>query len=1512
MSSCTVIQNISQTLKEKGLIDEKFNIIGNTEDVFPYIDKLNKHARTKYGVIEDLVKTKSIPSRLGASATVKVRFNHEVGKYIDEVKRNNPGKQYQKSRDFSSRNNIDDEIQNPYKILQVPITDNFLELVKYKKAQLNQIEKEIKGLNSRNNQKSKELLKEKYIDKKKLEEQIQELEDPNNDILFMYHSVFTELNSMLEDIEQDNVDYDKFDQKLQFLRGFIGQEEFSIFNVLGNDYKYDEETKKDQGYGRLQETLRKVEDKFKESKNNIINKILVKSKMEEILQNLNDKNNKDYTKARELLNQNEDYIITEEDLKTVNRDIGTFSKLLLGVDDSTSGGGLVLATQMIKEEYTSTQNSYVNYVASISDKITELKKKIKDTSFLIKKDSEGNNTLYLTNLYNNSWNLQKKEFQKSFNKFYFENNWKLKKSQYQKIARDLKNTSIVINPAKLSYFKSLMENNPEFDSRYKQYFIHNDTEMQQYEQNIRNLLGPMYDSYIKELEENIQNFDEHITETYNSNSSYKEQNIYKNNIWEYTRNLDNFDGNISSRLNIGNTSTGTEVMFNNFKSLSIIPLDKIGDKSTEYYDSNFKQEMQDSDKFKLWEEVNKLAEFISETYADNLEIQETELMLPWFEESFKSSLANEKNYVKLKSKIKENLNTFQNIFRKDTTKDTKDESFIRKNYQNEAKKRIQDLVSLYQAQGISRKEALEKASREVMSQVKEDTLLENLIAAGNLAAQHTARVMTEPNAKLMRQFLVMNNDMSANLQKKFNAWFRAHILNTTPIPIEVSSVWNDSIGNKKIYTLQEKKFKREYEKLKEQKPNFNNPITIKETINGVSYNISYDLDVDGGLIFMKDNSPISLQEYQDTYDKYIDAKLSSLGVNLNAMGIVNGLMKLKTASALGLNPISGNFNRVEGLLTNNIIDETGEYWTPGNDILSKRFLMGVNTKTYASKAKWLGITSKDEITKFKKFIEHFSSIQDKRNELEKAEDKLGFKYEQMLYDFSQGKPEFKNQGQVILNMLMDLEIEKNGEKVKFFDGKTINGIILEQDGTIFINPDFMDVIGDFNSDLMLDKYNQITTVLNRIHGNYDKNDNLLIKGTLGGRLVIQMKTWMGAHIIQRYGSMQHKGQLNVDLATQGLRQNGRHLKFLKNHPYLAGFSMLAGLSNTYGGTVLGVMLGASVAIPVITVGTIAGYAYAMKGSKTSFKANIQDTYNLAVFLREILLQSLNFLPRTLASVDVLRSAETKSDWLKNRSMNNLSEDDVNNMKAIAVELSVQLNMLALKIMLYSIASGLLGADDEDESSTTNVTHNFIQNQLTRLATSIGNWGSTPIIGMVTDAEKIGLLNDLTKILELTYRENKGVKDFLQVGAKTLGVPTLLMKGIGDGLLPFQDKNNFDVKGIQKPFKWTRDNFFLDDEDRAKKEYRKQREEIREDFKSIVTEEFTNEDDVKIILDGLMEETIGNKDKKLSYEETLEVLDNEGTLKTRDTKDKIVKKLKEKGYSNEEIQEKMIDIYSKVK
>ena len=1543
MSNCKTIENITTTLRDRGLIDDKFNIIGNTVNVFPYIDKLNEHARNKYGVIEDLVFTKPIPSRLGASATVKIRFNHEVGKYIDEYKKNNPDKQYQKPRDFQSVNNVNEN--NTYEELQAPITDNFLDLVKYKKAQLEQVNKNIAYLSTRLNKKNIELRKEKYKEQKKLENQITELTDPANTIEFMYNAIFTQLEDIRNSIKNETLDLDTIDSELKFLEEFItgkGKEEndFSIFNVLRDDYKRelktDSEGKEysyDRGFKSMELLLKNTKKDLEKYKEDFINKVLTGDVLEPILRHLNSREittdkgkvekNKDYYKSRELLKKGEDYVITEEDLKETSRDIGKFSKYMLGIDDSVVGGGLVLAQNIMKQQYTTTQNYYKNYVANISEKLSTLEKEVGDTSFLYKKDEEDNKTLFLTSLFSNKWNKYKKDLTKNFGKFYFENNWKLKKSQYQKISRSLKNNSNVINPAKLMYFKSKMENNPNYDTRYSKYFTYSDNEMIAYEKELKDLLGPMYDIHIQQLEEIVDNLDNHITETEIS-GSYVEQNIYKKNFWEYTKNLESFGGGILDKIHLGFTTKGQEMLFQDFKSLVIIPKNTILGKNTEYYDENFKRDMQDPKKFALWKEFKKMSEFISETYSESI-VQSEELMLPFVVESFKSSVANIKNIESLKNKGEEKLSSFQQIFAKDTKKDTKDESFIRSNYSNEATNRIKSRATLYQAQGMTRDAAYKKAEVEVLSNLKEDTLIRDIIAVGNLAAQHVARQTSLPVAKALEKHMAMKSTMSARTYAKYKGWYRQNILNTSIEVTETNSLANRDIGKFKILSLEEKRLKREFKKLKElNKLGSVDKVIIKKRIKDKSFDFGYELDLDGSLIYTVNGIQSSFDKYQEEYNRYIDAEIENLGVNLNLMGLINGKMKISTIASLGLNPISGMFNRTEGIHTNSLLDSTGEYWTPGNDIKSKKALQFTNANHYAGKYnRFLPQETNDFNRQFKKLLEHFSSIQDKRNELERADDVVNmsfsiktFDFGKMLMAWSQERPEFKNQGQVILNMLQDLVIEKDGEVIQFFDGYNFNGLIENSDGSISLHPDFQSEFESLSSDKMLKEYSTIATILNRVHGNYDSNDTLLYKGTLEGRLAGQFKGWLGAHIMQRYTETQHEGQLNIDLATGKLRQDGRHIKFLKNHPWLAGFNMIASMGNTWGGTALmgasALTIGGAATGGLLMLPGIALWVKANMGNKNSLNIEIKDTMNLAIYLREILLNSLNYVPKTLLSKDLLKLAESKSDKLKNRGFNDLSQDDIRNLQTMAQELAIQLSMISFKIMLYTIFASLLDSDDEDKESTLNVTHNFLQNQLSRSANSIGSWSSMPLVGPFIDNSKISLIREIEKAYNLLSSDKAGAGDYLAFGLKSfIGTPTHIVKYMDKGLLPWQDEKNYDVNSLNRNFKWVHDNFYLDDEARAKKKYEKIREEKKEEFRTIILDEFQNKDEVEVVLKGLMQETIGNKDKNISYEETLEILENEEVLNTRETRDFISNKLSEQGMPNEEIQEKMTNIYSKI-
>jgi len=70
--------------------------------------------------------------------------------------------------------------------------------------------------------------------------------------------------------------------------------------------------------------------------------------------------------------------------------------------------------------------------------------------------------------------------------------------------------------------------------------------MLNYENRLKSLLGPLYDTYIKEIEHNIQEFDEYIDDTIHTGGKYVENNIHRNNFWDYSRKLEEFNTNNTS------------------------------------------------------------------------------------------------------------------------------------------------------------------------------------------------------------------------------------------------------------------------------------------------------------------------------------------------------------------------------------------------------------------------------------------------------------------------------------------------------------------------------------------------------------------------------------------------------------------------------------------------------------------------------------------------------------------------------------------------------------------------------------------------------------------------------------------------------------------------------------------------------------------------------------------------------------------------------------------------------
>jgi hypothetical protein len=86
MNNCKTKETILQQFLDNDLIDDKLNIIGNADVVFPYIHALNQYARTNFNIDGDIVTTNTIKNASGSF--VKINIDDTFANHIDRLNRN--------------------------------------------------------------------------------------------------------------------------------------------------------------------------------------------------------------------------------------------------------------------------------------------------------------------------------------------------------------------------------------------------------------------------------------------------------------------------------------------------------------------------------------------------------------------------------------------------------------------------------------------------------------------------------------------------------------------------------------------------------------------------------------------------------------------------------------------------------------------------------------------------------------------------------------------------------------------------------------------------------------------------------------------------------------------------------------------------------------------------------------------------------------------------------------------------------------------------------------------------------------------------------------------------------------------------------------------------------------------------------------------------------------------------------------------------------------------------------
>ena len=336
-------------------------------------------------------------------------------------------------------------------------------------------------------------------------------------------------------------------------------------------------------------------------------------------------------------------------------------------------------------------------------------------------------------------------------------------------------------------------------------------------------------------------------------------------------------------------------------------------------------------------------------------------------------------------------------------------------------------------------------------------------------------------------------------------------------------------------------------------------------------------------------------------------------------------------------------NRLEGVLVNTSADADGIYWTTGNNRHSTRILTNANLVRmsdgklgFNSRAKKKQLESIDRLVRALGVLQDRRDFRDKKNQVSNYDGKTEALN---VYNFAVGMPEYKNQIEIMLNVLQDHVIMNyKGEKTGYVNGdgymreggnimengeKGIGKILekenympaykpgtlelkdeykytreaFNEDGTLktgdlsaFINKDnigletfqVFDVVnGKTEGSNAIHHLNlKVQDTINKTHGNYSAMDSQVLMNNDWGRFVMSFKRHAPELINQRFGTF------GTDIVQGKSEYEGRLRRLLKN----------PGAAGVFASTLLLTHFGPLIALAGLGIGAF-GFIAQKNGSK---------------------------------------------------------------------------------------------------------------------------------------------------------------------------------------------------------------------------------------------------------------------------------------------------------------------------
>lgn len=1417
--SCNTKNNLLKALK-----NQKFYKEGEITDIKQfrdYINRVKKGAVQKYGIPSNL----NILSKVDSSrrpvwneeyfnqADIKVNQFNELQTNIRQAQEiqardsQRAGVEYNDNYLFLSRQALNPEEINQNK----PVGDNYFEFLNYKQAQLDKIIKKksrvLQTLKTYDSTENRQKLKALESKERILNNQIESLQEHEED--YMFHAIIEDLNSIEEKLDEADINNisdisDTLDFYEDFAKTLTEADEFPSIasSIVKSRTTYE---------GKL--------------KDKVIRSLENSRLVQETLKNLS----KEYNKE-----------ISIDDLLKANKDISIFDQQFLGLISSTTGDTVL--PQHLMENFRKSFAYHSESVNTTIDRLDEFNKKNPnvDREELFEVDKNGNKTGYLKDIYSSNW-FKSVNSLKNKLRSYYDTPSNQKQIAYNSVIDWYDTNANVIDFTKLSAVKNL------YATMYPEYFNASNDEMAAYDTELQNTLGPRYEDTMTQILNKLQKFEEFKGEI-NLDDPYYEKNIAQRNVWKFLKQYNRGEGKKGIAYNYNNGLNSGMALFSHFSDLPIVP--KKADTLPNYYSPDFTELRQDPAKIELWSIYKEMSEHINSTYAidslgrisyPKIETQYSEILDKQIEYMRTFNLSSISNLPKLFMK---GFRAYKSMFYERGV-DSRNEDRIVDNYADSSEKEIRDLKKVYMLKGMTPIDAFEKARGEVLKNYSTD-LDRNFKATMIQAAMHDARVETEPIARSIMQVFTKITDKDGQERVRAISRLKEYVdkivLNKSVKERNTGSAagrdWTRDKNFVKFLNLISQTQTGKFLKINASNPRLlsdnerlllralrdidisqDSEINIKEP----NYKLQKVRDTNGNFVYSFNDKKVTPNVFEKALTLYFKSKAEELGLGLNLAGVVDGFLKTTIVKYLGLNPISGVFNRIEGMFSTMIMDQTGEYWTPGNADTAKEFMSFANIiNLNREKFSWIDGNKAQQFEILDNLLKRLNVLQDRKNELQRSTDDSKFSTSNLnIFKWAVDNPEYKNQGTVILSVLQDVKIKDNeGTEYQFFDGSSFPAFEMKE-GVLHIKDTFNESF-KLEDDAMLNTILKLESTVSKVQGNYNNLDVMLAKKPWLGRALMLFKTWMAETLNKRWGASSMNDDINTNIFNANRKREGYMLRATQNNPSAMAMYMAGAIGVSYGTLGLAGLAGG---------GILAAYAIGKTVKSLSRDTLIRDITNIQDiknFLQALTLETLNMPSRIASSIPGVKHARIKDTSYRKT---NLTPQDVGAAKALARELAIMLTMLSVKL-----AMGALTYDEDDEKdSFDRKFHNMIQNQISRSITTLQVYSDPQAV--TQDATNFVLARTLSSLgeglnaLVFQLEPQKASGHFLE----TLAIPSAVTKLFTQGNTPLEHNYNYDFinfnrSKLDKPLKWASTIVEVSEEQAAKKEVTKLRKEFKEELK----------------------------------------------------------------------------------